>query len=173
MRYLEENQLGFKIGAGVVPIVSAASFATKGSLGTASFKVPGTEVVVGAIVAVNAVGDIYHPRTNAILAAARAVDDKGFRDTITAIMNGHGVIKSGGANTTIGAIATNVSFNKAELKKIAGMAQDGFARTINPVLTMFDGDTIFALSTGKVEGVALEPLVLLPPRSWDRRSCAQ
>jgi L-aminopeptidase/D-esterase-like protein len=70
-----------------------------------------------------------------------------------AIMQGHGVVKSGGANTTIGAIATNVPFNKAELKKIAGMAHDGFARTINPIHTMWDGDTIFALSTGKAKDV--------------------
>ncbi|MNN87596.1 Peptidase family S58 [compost metagenome] len=68
-------------------------------------------------------------------------------------MQGRNVVKSGGANTTIGAIATNVPFNKAELKKIAGMAHDGFARSINPIHTMWDGDTIFALSTGKAEGV--------------------
>lgn len=203
MRYLEENKLGFKIGAGVVPIVPAAilmdlgvgdfsirpdaeagylackaattdhsaegnigagagatvgkmfgpDFAMKGGLGTASYKVPGTEVVVGAIVAVNAVGDVYDPTSGQILAGARAEDGKAFRNTMSAIMNGHGVVKSGGANTTIGAVATNVTFNKAELKKIAEMAHDGFARSINPIHTMWDGDTIFALSTGKAEGV--------------------
>lgn len=203
MRYLEENNLGFKIGKGVVPIVPAAilmdlgvgdfsvrpdeeagylackaakaepsgegnigagagatvgkmfgmDYAMKGGLGTASYKVPGTEIVVGAIVAVNAVGDVYAPNSRQILAGARAEDGKGFRDTMSAIMQGHGVVKSGGANTTIGAIATNVPFDKAQLKKIAGMAHDGFARAINPIHTMWDGDTIFALSTGKAKGV--------------------
>ncbi|GAA5618358.1 P1 family peptidase [Brucella anthropi] len=203
MRYLEENNLGFKIGKGVVPIVPAAilmdlgvgdfsvrpdeeagylacqaakaeasgegnigagagatvgkmfgmDYAMKGGLGTASYKVPGTEIVVGAIVAVNAVGDVYAPNSRQILAGARTEDGKGFRDTMSAIMQGHGVVKSGGANTTIGAIATNVPFDKAQLKKIAGMAHDGFARTINPIHTMWDGDTIFALSTGKAKDV--------------------
>ncbi len=167
MRYLEENNLGFKIGKGVVPIVPAAilmdlgvgdfsvrpdeeagylackaakaeasregnigagagatvgkmfgmDYAMKGGLGTASYKVPGTEIVVGAIVAVNAVGDVYAPNSRQILAGARTEDGKGFRDTMSAIMQGHGVVKSGGANTTIGAIATNVSFDKAQLKR--------------------------------------------------------
>ncbi|WP_105985127.1 MULTISPECIES: P1 family peptidase [unclassified Brucella] len=201
MRYLEENNLGFEIGKGVVPIVPAAilmdlgvgdfsvrpdeeagylackaataapsgegnigagagatvgkmfgmDYAMKGGLGTASYKVPGTEIVVGAIVAVNAVGDVRAPNSHRILAGARTEDGKGFRNTMAAIMQGHGVVKSGGANTTIGAIATNAPFGKAELKKIAGMAHDGFARTINPVHTMWDDDTIFALSTGKAK----------------------
>ncbi|MBC2887045.1 P1 family peptidase [Ochrobactrum sp. CM-21-5] len=203
MRYLEENNLGFKIGKGVVPIVPAAilmdlgvgdfsirpdeeagylackaakaetstegnigagagatvgkmfgmDYAMKGGLGTASYKVPGTEIVVGAIVAVNAVGDVYAPNSRQILAGARTEDGKGFRDTMSAIMQGSGVVKSGGANTTIGAIATNVPFDKAQLKKVAGMAHDGFARTINPIHTMWDGDTIFALSSGKAKDV--------------------
>lgn len=203
MRYLEENNLGFKIGKGVVPIVPAAilmdlgvgdfsirpdeeagylackaakaeasgegnigagagatvgkmfgmEYAMKGGLGTASYKVPGTDVVVGAIVAVNAVGDVYAPNSQQILAGARNEDGKGFRNIMDSIMQGRNVVKSGGANTTIGAIATNVPFNKAELKKIAGMAHDGFARSINPIHTMWDGDTIFALSTGKAEDV--------------------
>ncbi|AHB03494.1 peptidase S58 DmpA [Brucella ceti TE28753-12] len=96
----------------------------KGGLGTASYKVPGTEIVVGAIVAVNAVGDVRAPNSHRILAGARTEDGKGFRNTMAAIMQGHGVVKSGGANTTIGAIATNAPFGKTELKKIAGMAHD-------------------------------------------------
>lgn len=93
-------------------------YAMKGGLGTASYKVPGTEIVVGAIVAVNAVGDVYAPNSRQILAGARTEDGKGFRDTMSAIMQGHGVVKSGGANTTIGAIATNVPFDKAQLKRL-------------------------------------------------------
>ncbi len=89
----------------------------KGGLGTASYRVPGTDVVVGAIVAVNAVGDVYAPNSQQILAGARNEDGKGFRNIMDSIMQGRNVVKSGGANTTIGAIATNVPFNKAELKR--------------------------------------------------------
>lgn len=203
MRFLEEYNIGFKIGKGVVPIVPAAvlmdldvgdfsirpddeagylacmatqsdaagegnvgagagatvgkmfgmGYAMKGGLGTASYKVPGTDIVIGAIVAVNAVGDVYAPNSQQILAGARNEDGKGFRNIMDSIMQGRNVVKSAGSNTTIGAIATNAPFNKAELKKIAGMAHDGFARTINPIHTMWDGDTIFALSTGKATGV--------------------
>ncbi len=147
-----EGNIGAGAGA-TVGKMFGPDFAMKGGLGTASYKVPGTDAVIGAIVAVNAVGDVYDPRNNQILAGARKEDNKGFRDTMAAIMNGRNVVKSVGANTTIGAIATNVPFNKAELKKIAGMAHDGFARSINPIHTMSDGDTIFALSTGKAEGL--------------------
>lgn len=150
-----ENTEG-NVGAGAGATVGkmfGPNFSMKGGLGTASYKVPGTEVVVGAIVAVNAVGDVYDPRTNQIIAGARNEDGNGFRDTVSTIMNGRNVVKSVGANTTIGAVATNVPFNKAQLKKIAEMAHNGFARSINPVHTMFDGDTIFALSTNKLEGV--------------------
>jgi L-aminopeptidase/D-esterase-like protein len=203
MRFLEERKLGFKLRAGVVPIVPAAilmdlgvgdftirpdagagyqaalaatssapaegnvgagagatvgkmsgpTFAMKSGLGTASHKIPGTDVVVGAIAAVNAVGDVYHPTTRQILAGARREEGQGFRDTMAAIMNGYRVVTSTGSNTTIGAVATNVPFTKAEMSKIAQMAHDGFARGINPVHTMSDGDTIFALSTGKASSV--------------------
>ena len=125
----------------------------KGGLGTASHRVPGTEVVVGAVVAVNAVGDVLHPGTHQILAGARKEEGRGFRDTAAAIMQGHRVVVSAGANTTIGAVATNVPFTKAEMTKIAQMAQDGLARAISPVHTMSDGDTIFALSTGKAANI--------------------
>jgi L-aminopeptidase/D-esterase-like protein len=192
MRYHEERKLGFKVRAGVVPIVPAtilmdlgvgdftirpdaeagyqaclaaaggpvpegnvgagagatvgkmfrSAFAMKGALEQPSHRIPGTDVVVGAIAAVNAVGDIYHPDTRQILAGARREEGQGFRDTMAAMMNGYRVVTSIGSNTTIGAVATNVPFSKAEMSKIAQMAHDGFARSINPVHTMSDGDTI-------------------------------
>lgn len=128
-------------------------FAMKGALGTASHRVPDTDVVVGAIAAVNAVGDIYHPDTRQILAGARWEEGRGFRDTMAAIMGGYRVVTSTGSNTTIGEVATNVPFTKAEMSKIAQMAHDGYARSINPVHTISDGGRIFALSTGKVLSV--------------------
>lgn len=147
-----EGNIGVGAGA-TVGKMFGMEYAMKGGLGTASHKIPDTEIVIGAIVAVNAVGDVYAPNSRRILAGARSEDGKGFRDTSAAIMHGHNVVKSAGANTTIGAIATNAPFGKAELKKIAGMAHDGFARTINPIHTMWDGDTIFTLSTAKTGDV--------------------
>jgi L-aminopeptidase/D-esterase-like protein len=63
-------------------------------------------------------------------------------------MNGYRVVVQNGANTTIGVVATNAPFNKTQMTKIAQMAHDGYARAINPVHTMGDGDTIFSMSTG-------------------------
>ncbi|MFD1199864.1 P1 family peptidase [Brucella gallinifaecis] len=147
-----EGNIGAGAGA-TVGKMFGMDYAMKGGLGTASHKVPGTDIVIGAIVAVNAVGDVYAPNSTQILAGARKEDNKGFRNSMDAIMQGRNVVKAAGANTTIGAIATNAPFNKAELKKIAGMAHDGFARTINPIHTMWDGDTIFALSTATAKNV--------------------
>ncbi|MBV2143723.1 P1 family peptidase [Falsochrobactrum sp. TDYN1] len=147
-----QGNIGAGAGASVGKMFGM-EYAMKGGLGTASHRIPGTEIVIGAIVAVNAVGDVYAPDSRRILAGARTPDGKGLRNSMTSLMQGHTVVKSAGANTTIGAIATNADFNKVQLKKIASMAHDGFARSINPVHTMWDGDTIFALSTGKATGV--------------------
>ncbi|ADO42589.1 P1 family peptidase [Ketogulonicigenium vulgare] len=125
----------------------------KGGLGTASYTVPGTNIVVAAIVAVNAVGDVIDPRTGQIVAGALTEDRSAFRNTEQQILAGHNVITSSGQNTTIGAVVTNAPFTKTEMTKIAEMAHDGFARAISPIHTMSDGDTIFGLSTGKSDGV--------------------
>jgi L-aminopeptidase/D-esterase-like protein len=69
-------------------------------------------------------------------------------DSMAQIRAGHGVEMAAGANTTIGVVATNVAFDKTQMTKIAQMAQDGLARTINPAHTLADGDTIFAVATG-------------------------
>ncbi|MBT9332693.1 P1 family peptidase [Paracidobacterium acidisoli] len=147
-----EGNVGAGAGA-TVGKMFGMKFAMKSGLGTAGVKVGDTGIVVGAIVAVNAVGDVYHPDTHRILAGARSEDGKGFRNAMQQILEGYRVVRSVGANTTIGAIATNAPFTKTQMTKIAQMAHDGYARAINPVHTMFDGDTIFALSTGvaKVE----------------------
>lgn len=198
VKWLEEHNLGFKIGKGVVPIVPAAilmdlgvgdfkirpgedhgykacvaattgpvaegnvgagagatigkmfgpKFSMKSGLGTASAKIGDTGIVVGALVAVNAVGDVVNPQTGKIVAGARNEDGKGYRDSMQAMMNGYRVVVPPAANTTIGVVATNAPFTKTQMTKIAQMAHDGYARAINPVHTMGDGDTIFAMSTG-------------------------
>ena len=120
----------------------------KSGLGQASIKKG--DLVVSAIVAVNAFGDIfdYH---KGIQIAGPTKDGKMLKtmDFIDQILGSFADIKP--ANTTIGAVATNATFSKTELTKIAGMAHDGYARSINPVHTLFDGDTIFALATNKIE----------------------
>jgi L-aminopeptidase/D-esterase-like protein len=139
-----------------------STFAVKGGLGTASHKVPGADIDVSAIVVVNAVGDIDNPDTRQIFAGARQEEGRGFRDAMSAIMGGYRVVTStsSSSNTTIGAVATNVPFNKAKMTKIAWMAHGGFARSINPVHTMSDGDAIFTLFTGKALSIKADVLAI-------------
>ncbi len=124
--------------------------AMKGGLGTASISV-GKELTVGAIVAVNAAGDIVDPSTGKLLAGARTQDGKKLQGTMAGILRGDALPPVlGGTNTTIGLIATDAKLDKAQAQKVAQMAHDGLARTTNPAHTMFDGDTIFALATGEI-----------------------
>ncbi len=122
--------------------------AMKSGLGTASIKIAETGLVVGAIVAVNAAGDVIDSRTGKIVAGARTEDGRGFANSMQQISNGYYVQVPETTNTTIGVVATNAKFDKAQATKIAQMAQDGLARTLNPVHTPFDGDTIFSACTG-------------------------
>jgi len=124
--------------------------AMKGGIGTASVRAGG--ITVGAIVAVNAVGDVIDPATGRILAGARTEDGKGLQDTVASALRG--TLSPGmrpGTATTIGVIACDAKLTKVQCQKLAQIAHDGFARTINPVHTHFDGDTIFALATGASE----------------------
>ena len=123
--------------------------AMKGGLGTASIKI-GNELTVGAIVAVNAVGDVIDPATGKLIAGARTPDGKKIAGTMAGILRGEALPPLlGGTNTTIGLVATDAKLDKAQAQKVAQMAHDGLARAINPAHTMFDGDTIFAVATGK------------------------
>jgi L-aminopeptidase/D-esterase-like protein len=121
--------------------------AMKSGLGSASIRVGGTGIVVGAVVAVNAVGDVIDPKTGKIIAGARNADGSGFMDSMARIREGYSV-RADGTNTTIGVVATNVALDKTQATKVAQMAHDGLARTIYPVHTPSDGDTIFAVATG-------------------------
>jgi L-aminopeptidase/D-esterase-like protein len=139
------------IGAGAGATIGkmfGSQYAMKSGLGSASIKVGNTGIVVAAIVAVNAVGDVIHPMTGKVIAGARAVDGKGFRDSMAEVRRGYNVTFQPGANTTIGVVATNAALEKVQVSKVAQMAHDGYARAINPVHTPGDGDTIFALATG-------------------------
>jgi L-aminopeptidase/D-esterase-like protein len=126
--------------------------AMKGGLGAASIKLSDgkSSLTVGAIVAVNAVGDVIDPGAGKVIAGARTKDGKALLGSMNAILRGEPLPPSlGGAATTIGVVATDAQLDKAQATKVAQMAHDGLARTINPVHTASDGDTIFALATGK------------------------
>ena len=122
--------------------------AMKGGIGTAAVR--GGGFTMGAVVAVNAVGDIIDPGTGRLIAGARTADGKGLQDSVKGILAGSlPPALMPGTNTTIGAIACDAALTKAQCQKLAQLAHDGLARTINPAHTMWDGDTVFALATGK------------------------
>jgi L-aminopeptidase/D-esterase-like protein len=122
--------------------------AMKSGIGTSAIRLEG--ITVGAIVAVNAIGDVFDPATGKVIAGARTKDGKSLVNSMAAIIRGEPLPPAlAGAATTIGVVATDVALTKVQAAKVAQMAHDGLARTINPVHTAFDGDTIFALATGK------------------------
>jgi L-aminopeptidase/D-esterase-like protein len=103
-------------------------------------------VTVGALVAVNAAGDVVDPASGAVVAGPR-LDGGGFAHT-TEWLREHAPQIGLGGSTTLAVVATDAELTKAEAAKVARMAHDGLARTIDPVHTMLDGDTVFALATG-------------------------
>ena len=152
-----EGNVGAGTGASVGKMFGPKQ-AMKCGLGTASIEVGGG-VVVGALVAVNAFGDVVDPQTSEIIAGLRSADvgpihlgQAGyFADTLKMMQTffGRTVLSfATKVNTVIGVVATNANFTKAEATKMAQMAHDGIARAIRPAHTMLDGDTLFALATG-------------------------
>jgi L-aminopeptidase/D-esterase-like protein len=121
--------------------------AMKGGIGTASIKVGA--ITVAALVAVNAIGDVVDPASGRVIAGARADDGRTPLDTLAALCDGQlpAALMEGMA-TTIGIVATDARLTKAQANKLAGMAHDGLARSINPVHTATDGDALFAVATG-------------------------
>lgn len=120
--------------------------------GIGSYAVQLGELKVGAIVAVNALGDVFDWRTGEKLAGMLDSEKTGFLDSEEELFKSFEAVENRFVeNTTIGAVITNGRFDKARLGKIAGMAHDGYARAIRPVHTTADGDSIYAVSTGMVE----------------------
>ena len=125
----------------------------KGGIGTASIKVGA--ITVGALVAVNAIGDVVDPASGRVIAGALGMGGLDSAEGRTPI-NSLSAICSGqipehlmaGMATTIGIVATDARLTKAQASKLAAMAHDGLARSINPAHTLHDGDTLFALATG-------------------------
>lgn len=152
-----EGNVGAGMGASVGKLFGAA-LAMKSGLGSASLDVGGG-VVIGALAAVNAFGDVVDSSTGKIVAGLRSgkvgplrVGGKDhFADTTRMMQTfaGRNLMRfATKANTVIGVVATNARLTKSEATKVAQMAHDGLARAVRPVHTMLDGDTIFALSTG-------------------------
>ncbi len=146
--YCPQGNVGAGTGATIGKLLGEER-AMKGGLGTFAYEIGNLQV--GAIVAVNALGDVVDPESGKILAGLH--DGKGklsnsemslldFYDQRMNVFSG---------NTTIGAIVTNGKSNKAQMNKLASMSHNGYARAIRPAHTIFDGDTIFTMSTGKVE----------------------
>jgi len=210
VRYLEERNIGWKVRAGVVPIVPAAilmdlgfggsakvrpdadcgykaaqaastgpvaegnvgagtgatvgkmgGLPMKGGVGSAAITLP-SGLVVAAIVAINSVGDIIDPQTGQVVAGVRADDGKSLADVRKLLRTGDVGRRAeprAGENTTIGLVATNARLTKTEVNRVAVMADDGLARAINPSHTTGDGDTVFALATGRFEGEAPPAIV--------------
>jgi L-aminopeptidase/D-esterase-like protein len=213
VRHLEERGIGYRTGAGVVPIVPAAILfdlnfggdakirptadcgyraagaatdgpvaegnvgagagATVGKMGgtvgpgtTGGRRMPmkagvgtsaivlGNGLVVAALVAVNAAGDIIDPLTGRVVAGTRNPDGSLADMRVLLRGAGSGTTPRAAENTTIAVVATNARLTKTEAHRMALMADDGLARAINPAHTIGDGDTVFALATGTWEGSA-------------------
>jgi len=141
-----QGNVGAGTGAAVGKLFGIAR-AMRGGIGSASVVVDG--ITVGALVAVNAIGDVLDPSTGRVIAGARTPDGTALFGTMQALLRGElPAPLQVGAATTLGVVATDAVLTKAQASKMAQMAHDGFARAINPVHTMTDGDTIFALGTG-------------------------
>ena len=211
VRWLEERNIGWRVGSGVVPIVPGAILmdlgfggkpkirptadcgykaaeaagtgavsegnvgagagatvgkmgggrSMKGGLGSAALTLP-NGLVVAAIVAINAVGDVIDPETGKVVAGTRTEDGKSLADVRKLLRSGalgRRPAPRAGENTTIGLVATNARLTKTEANRLAMMADDGFARAINPSHTTGDGDTVFSLATGRWEGQANVSLI--------------
>ncbi len=138
--------------------------AMKGGIGSASIRVrmpagaegPAHDLTVGAIVAVNAVGDVIDPAAGRVVAGARSIDGRSLHGSLRALragdippalqLSGDGPLA--GTATTLGIVATDARLTRSQARKVAQMAHDGLARTIEPIHTLTDGDTLFALATG-------------------------
>lgn len=152
-----EGNMGAGAGALVGKLFGIAR-AMKGGVGSASITVDG--ITVGAIVACNALGDVVDPTTGLPIAGARTDDGKRLLNIRAAVLNGElPTPLLPGTNTTIGVVATDAVITKAQAQRVAQGAHDGLARSINPVHTMSDGDTMFAMGTG-ASGKTLGMMVL-------------
>jgi len=144
-----KGNIGAGTGATVGKILGMAC-AMKSGLG--SYALQAGALKIGALVAVNCLGDVVDPLTGERLAGTLREDLQTLADTEDIMIQSYAEKRDlFSGHTTIGVVATNGAFTKAQATKLASMAQNGYARTMRPAHSMFDGDTVFALSTGPVE----------------------
>jgi L-aminopeptidase/D-esterase-like protein len=144
-----EGNEGAGAGATVGKILGPEN-SMKGGLGCYAIQVG--ELQVGAVIAVNCLGDVIDPSTGEIIAGALNEDKKTFANTEEIMISRYSEKKNlFSGNTTIGVVITNGKFTKPEMNKIASMAHNGYGRTMRPAHSIFDGDTIFTMSTGKID----------------------
>ncbi|MFQ5930172.1 MAG: P1 family peptidase [Acidobacteriota bacterium] len=147
---IEEGNVGAGAGATVGKLLGRER-GMKGGLGSASIRVG--QLVVAALAAVNASGDVIDPTSGRILAGARSKDGKSFANLAQMLKKTPFFgVRNLKEHTTLGVVATNASFDKAATQKVAQMSHDGLARAINPIHLPVDGDTIFSLSIGELDG---------------------
>ncbi len=148
-RETREGNVGAGTGA-TLGKVFGMERAMKSGLGAYALQVEGLQV--GAFVAVNPLGNVRDPRSGEFLAGCLDEEGRTILDAEEALIScWHKKGNPFTGNTTIGMVVTNAAFSKSQVAKLASMAQNGYARTIRPAHTMFDGDTVFALSTGSIE----------------------
>jgi L-aminopeptidase/D-esterase-like protein len=140
----EQGCVGAGTGATVGKMLGPQN-ATKGGIGTTSVRAGGA--TVGALVVVNAGGDVVDPATGTIVAGARDPQTGAFADSVALIL-GASAPPAPGTQTTLAVVATDAALSVEQANHLAAIAHDGLARTIRPAHTMFDGDTAFALATG-------------------------
>jgi L-aminopeptidase/D-esterase-like protein len=144
-----EGNAGAGAGATVGKFFGMAR-AMKSGIGTASLTLDG--FTVGAIVAVNAMGDVVDPADGRTIAGARSTGGEQLQGTVRALLRGERPAPLyAGTATTLGVVATDAVLTKAQAQRLARTAHDGLARAIDPVHTIYDGDTIFALGTGRAQ----------------------
>ena len=145
------------IGAGAGATVGKAPgvISSPGGLGSACLRL-NSGLMVAAIVVVNALGNVVHPKTGESRAGGKENGD--FIDITERLLDANLVH---GTNTTIGVVATNATLSPAEVHRVSEMAHDGLARAIRPAHTMFDGDTLFALATGSHIGNGINTVGIL------------
>ncbi len=147
---IEQGRVGAGTGASVGHLLGA-QFTSPGGVGTASQKI-GNDIVIGALVVVNALGDVIDPRTGEIVAGTRKPVIGGWLNSAEALKSGIAQTMLSRTHTTLGVVATNAALTKEEAHLVAMMAHDGFARAIRPAHTLFDGDALFVLSVGQQKG---------------------
>lgn len=143
-----QGNIGCGMGASVGKIMGPNN-GMKSGIGSASISFG--DLVVSAIVSVNSFGDIYNHKTGEQIAGVYDYENKKLLNTIEIMTNNEVQLGFSIENTTIGVIGTNAILTKAEANKVSQMAQNGLARSINPVHSMMDGDTVFTMATNVVK----------------------